>query len=157
MDVLGHAGMPIVVDRPVDRPPALPPEVIQELRPIRRRHAMTLAATTSTVAEAVLGHTLMERDDLAEDMRLYILDQSLMRFATFVLDISMRFHFEKEIASYALKYAIGEVPRPPHWFGYRIKPVQIEFWHDRPFRLHDRVVFRRDQPEGGWTKQRLFP
>ena len=71
--------------------------------------------------------------------------------------LESRFHFEKEIARYALKYAIGEVPRPPHWIGYRIKPLQIEFWHDRPFRLHDRVVFRRNKPEGGWAKQRLFP
>jgi pyridoxamine 5'-phosphate oxidase len=71
--------------------------------------------------------------------------------------LESRFHFEKEIARYGLKYAIGEVPRPPHWIGYRIRPVQIEFWHDRPFRLHDRVVFKRDKPEGGWTKTRLFP
>ena len=71
--------------------------------------------------------------------------------------LESRFHFEKEIARYALKYAIGEVPRPPHWIGYRIKPVQMEFWHDRPFRLHDRVTFRREKPEGGWTKERLFP
>ncbi len=71
--------------------------------------------------------------------------------------LESRFHFEKEIARYALKYAIGEVPRPPHWIGYRIRPVQIEFWQDRPFRLHDRLVFRRDAPIGGWRRDRLFP
>ena len=47
-------------------------------------------------------------------------------------------------------YALGEVPRPPYWTGFRICPVSIEFWHDRPFRLHDRVVFTK--AEGGWTK-----
>ncbi|MGE3642660.1 MAG: pyridoxamine 5'-phosphate oxidase [Beijerinckiaceae bacterium] len=71
--------------------------------------------------------------------------------------LESRFAFEKAIAATALRYAIGEVPRPPHWFGYRIKPVQMEFWHDRPFRLHDRIVFRRDKPEGGWAKERLYP
>ncbi len=71
--------------------------------------------------------------------------------------VESRFAFEKAIAAVALRYPFGEVPRPPHWIGYRIRPVQIEFWHDRPFRLHDRVVFRRSSPEGGWQKQRLFP
>ena len=68
-----------------------------------------------------------------------------------------RFAFEKAIAGYALKYPIGGVPRPPHWIGYRIKPVEMEFWHDRPYRLHDRVVFRRETPDASWAKQRLFP
>lgn len=71
--------------------------------------------------------------------------------------LESRFAFEKAIASVALKYPIGDVPRPPHWIGYRIRPVEMEFWHDRPFRLHDRIVFRRDSPEGGWTKEWLFP
>lgn len=71
--------------------------------------------------------------------------------------LESRFAFEKAIAAVALKYPVGEVPRPPHWIGYRIKPVELEFWHDRPFRLHDRVVFRRAEPDGAWEKQRLFP
>ena len=53
--------------------------------------------------------------------------------------------------------AIGEVPRPAHWSGFRIKPLAIEFWHDRPFRLHDRVVFRRPDEASGWSKARLYP
>lgn len=71
--------------------------------------------------------------------------------------VESRFAFEKAIAGYALKYPIGKVPRPPHWIGYRIKPVELEFWHDRPYRLHDRIVFRRDAPEAAWGKERLFP
>jgi pyridoxamine 5'-phosphate oxidase len=68
-----------------------------------------------------------------------------------------RFALEKAVAVNAAKYAIGEVPRPEHWTGFRILPVEMEFWHDRPFRLHDRVVFRRDMPSGDWTKTRLYP
>ena len=58
---------------------------------------------------------------------------------------------------YAAKYAVGTVPRPPHWTGFRIMPVAIEFWHDRPFRLHDRISFSRAEPNGDWTKHRLYP
>ena len=67
------------------------------------------------------------------------------------------FALETAVAMSAAKYALGNVPRPPHWSGFRIKPVSMEFWHDRPFRLHDRVVFRREKPDGGWTKARLYP
>ncbi len=68
-----------------------------------------------------------------------------------------RFALETSVAMYAAKYAIGTVPRPPYWSGFRIKPLAIEFWHDRPFRLHDRVVFRRAQPVDPWTKAKLYP
>lgn len=54
------------------------------------------------------------------------------------------------------RYGAGEVPRPPHWSGFRLKPQIMEFWHDRPFRLHDRVVFTR-QVDGEWAQGRLFP
>ena len=66
-----------------------------------------------------------------------------------------RFALEKAVAEYTARYAIGEIPRPAHWSGFRIKPVSIEFWHDRPFRLHDRVEFRR--AAGGWDKVRMYP
>ena len=67
-----------------------------------------------------------------------------------------RFELEKNIAKYAAKYAIGKTPRPPHWRGYRIEPEHIEFWRDRPFRLHDRLVFER-AAGGGWQTGRLYP
>ena len=69
-----------------------------------------------------------------------------------------RFALEAAVARTTAQYGVSAVPRPPHWTGYRIRPVQIEFWHDRPFRLHDRIVFRRDTPEAeGWDKARLYP
>ena len=61
------------------------------------------------------------------------------------------------VAEYGLKFGIGAVPRPPHWFGYRVLPVSIEFWRDRPFRLHERLVFSRAAPGDDWTTQRLYP
>ncbi len=71
--------------------------------------------------------------------------------------LESRFALEKAVASYAAKYAVGEIPRPPHWTGFRIRPLYLEFWQDKPFRLHDRAVFRRPQPDGAWTKERLYP
>ena len=71
-----------------------------------------------------------------------------------------RFALEKAVAEYTAKYAIGDIPRPSYWSGFRIRPVSIEFWHDRPFRLHDRVEFRRPvglEGEGGWEKVRMYP
>jgi pyridoxamine 5'-phosphate oxidase len=71
--------------------------------------------------------------------------------------LESRLAFEKAIAVYAAKYAIGTVPRPPHWSGYRILPLAIEFWHDRPFRLHDRIEFVRAALDRPWMKTRLYP
>lgn len=79
--------------------------------------------------------------------------------------LESRFAFEQAIATYAAKHILGSVPRPPGWSGWRITPQRIEFWHDRPFRLHDRIEFRRDiagvnTDDGSgrdWTKTRLYP
>jgi pyridoxamine 5'-phosphate oxidase len=68
-----------------------------------------------------------------------------------------RLAFEKKVALATAKYAVGTVPRPPFWVGYRIVPLVFEFWQDRPYRLHDRIEFRRDAPGGPWTRTRLYP
>jgi pyridoxamine 5'-phosphate oxidase len=68
-----------------------------------------------------------------------------------------RFALEKAVARYTAKYALGAVPRPPEWSGYRIVPHSMEFWHDRPFRLHDRVEFARHAGAERWLKTRLYP
>lgn len=68
-----------------------------------------------------------------------------------------RWVFEKRIAEYAIKFGLGTVPRPPHWTGWRITPVRIEFWRDRPFRLHDRLVYARADASSPWATERLFP
>lgn len=71
--------------------------------------------------------------------------------------LESRMAFEKAIALNAAKYALGQVPRPPGWSGWRIAPQTFEFWHDRPFRLHDRIQFHRETADGGWTKTHLYP
>jgi len=66
-----------------------------------------------------------------------------------------RLALEKKIAEVGLRFGLGKVPRPPHWSGFRVVPESLEFWRDRPFRLHERLVFER--ADGGWTTRRLFP
>lgn len=66
-----------------------------------------------------------------------------------------RFALEKRVASIGLKFGLGAVPRPPHWSGYRVLPASMEFWRDRPFRLHERLKFHRAGQ--GWTTERLYP
>ncbi len=69
--------------------------------------------------------------------------------------LESRFALEKAVALYAAKHAIGEVPRPPYWRGFRVAPIAFEFWRDRPFRLHERLVFAKN--EDGWAESHLYP
>ena len=81
--------------------------------------------------------------------------------------LTARFELEKRVARFAAKFAIGQVPRPPHWSGFRIAAHLIEFWQDGAFRLHDRLVYHREEgdPRGegsgarplSWRTERLFP
>jgi pyridoxamine 5'-phosphate oxidase len=68
-----------------------------------------------------------------------------------------RHALEKRVAEFGLKFGLGRVERPAHWSGYRLTPLQIEFWRDRPFRLHERLVFARGDPSSPWVNSRLFP
>jgi len=71
--------------------------------------------------------------------------------------LESRLAFEKAVAFATARYAVGQVPRPPYWGGYRLVPLVVEFWQDRPYRLHDRVEFRRVAPGDAWIKTRLYP
>ena len=69
--------------------------------------------------------------------------------------LESRFALEKAVAAYTARYAIGEIPRPAYWSGFRVAPQEIEFWSDGTFRLHDRIKFARNGE--GWAKTRLYP
>ena len=71
--------------------------------------------------------------------------------------LKSKFELEKEVAKYTARHAVGHIPRPPHWSGFRLTPIYWEFWQDGTFRLHDRIVFRRDDADADWDKQRLYP
>jgi pyridoxamine 5'-phosphate oxidase len=70
-------------------------------------------------------------------------------------EMESEYDLEKRVARFTAKFGISRIPRPPFWSGYRVVPESIEFWEERPFRLHRRLVFRRD--DSGWSMRRLFP
>lgn len=70
--------------------------------------------------------------------------------------LSGRLELEKRLRHFEEKYPGEDIPRPPHWSGYRVLPDRFEFWQNMPFRLHDRTIFERTS-SGGWTRGKLFP
>ena len=103
----------------------------------------------------------IERVDAAEADAYYASRSRLSQIGAWASKqsspLESRLAFEKAIALYTAKFAIGAVPRPPFWSGFRLIPMTMEFWEDRPFRLHDRVEFRRGQVGAPWSKTRLYP
>jgi pyridoxamine 5'-phosphate oxidase len=71
--------------------------------------------------------------------------------------LASRAALEAAVEAYGRQFEGGAVPRPGHWRGYRLAPVEIEFWRDRPSRLHERLLFKRVNPESPWEKRLLYP
>jgi pyridoxamine 5'-phosphate oxidase len=71
--------------------------------------------------------------------------------------LESRFALEKAVALYTAKHPTGAVPRPPYWIGYNVAPMVMEFWREMPFRLHERIEFRRSGADAPWSKTRLYP
>ena len=68
-----------------------------------------------------------------------------------------RFALEKRVAEYTARHVVGTIPRPSYWSGYRLQPLLIEFWQDAPFRLHDRLEYRRPSADASWCSRTLYP
>ncbi|MBS0222957.1 MAG: pyridoxamine 5'-phosphate oxidase [Proteobacteria bacterium] len=71
--------------------------------------------------------------------------------------LESRFALEKRVAEFTAKHVIGKVPRPPHWSGFRLQPLLIEFWQDGAFRLHDRLEYSRSAAGAPWSTRTLYP
>ena len=71
--------------------------------------------------------------------------------------LESRFALEKRVAEVTARHLVGTVPRPPHWSGFRLQPLLIEFWQDQAFRLHDRLEYRRAAADRPWTTRTLYP
>lgn len=73
-------------------------------------------------------------------------------------ELKSREKLESEVAAHAKKFGDNPVPRPPHWGGFCVQPTAVEFWQERPFRLHDRLLYTPSAfEESGWEMKRLYP
>jgi pyridoxamine 5'-phosphate oxidase len=71
--------------------------------------------------------------------------------------LASRAALEAAVEAYERRFGAGAVPRPGYWRGYRLAPVEIEFWRDRPSRLHERLLFKRANPDSRWERGLLYP
>lgn len=71
--------------------------------------------------------------------------------------LSSRHELKQAVTEMEKKFGNDPVPRPPHWIGFRLVPLSIEFWSGQPYRLHDRAVFTRPSPDAPWSRTRLYP
>ena len=74
--------------------------------------------------------------------------------------LESRAFLEQEMARYAVQFGDDPIPRPPHWSGFRVTPSRLEFWQERPFRLHDRFIYERmisQETPDSWSLSRLYP
>jgi pyridoxamine 5'-phosphate oxidase len=69
--------------------------------------------------------------------------------------LESRAALERRVEEFSRRFGEGSVPRPAYWSGFRVVPQRVEFWQERPFRLHDRLLFIREGE--GWRRERLFP
>jgi len=69
--------------------------------------------------------------------------------------LASRAELERRVDEFSRRFGEGEVPRPPYWSGFRVVPQRVEFWQERPSRLHDRILFIREGD--AWRRERLFP
>ena len=111
---------------------------------LRRQVRVRGDVTPVTEAEADAYHAARAR---SSQIGAWASDQSR--------ELPDRLALERRIAEMGLKFGLGPVPRPPHWSGFRLTPRSLEFWRDRPFRLHERLAFER--ADGGWSVKRLYP
>lgn len=70
--------------------------------------------------------------------------------------LATRADLERRLAEYEARYPGEDIPRPPHWSGFRVVPDNFEFWQNMPFRLHDRTIYTH-RADGGWSVGKLFP
>ena len=112
---------------------------------LRRQVRVEGTATPASEAEADAYFASRARDS---QLGAWASDQSR--------PLESRELFEAQFAALAEDYAGRDVPRPPHWWGYRLVPDRIEFWNDRPHRLHERRLFV-PAPDGSWVESLLYP
>lgn len=120
-----------------------------------------LVAHWKSIRKQVRVRGPVERAGLAESDAYFASRSRMSRVGAWASrqsrPLDSRKTFEDAVAEIERRFADQEVPRPPHWRGYRIVPLMIEFWADRPFRLHDRVAFARAAPHLPWQRTRLYP